>query len=67
MLRWLITLRFAENLFSSYLTELSTLLEPSTILKQSKDVYQHYAELIKESERVDTENNAFLLCHEIKV
>lgn len=37
------------------------MLEPSAILKQSRDVYQQYAELIKESERVDTENSEFLL------
>lgn len=37
------------------------MLEPSAILRQSRDVYQQYAELIKESERVDTENSEFLL------
>lgn len=49
--------RFAENLFSSHYSDFSTLLEPSSVLKQSKEVYNQYEELIKESEKVDTENS----------
>lgn len=49
--------RFAENLLSSYSTDLASLMDPTQILKESKANYHRYNELLEESERLDSQNS----------
>ena len=49
--------RFAENLLSSYSTDLASLMDPTQFLKESKANYLRYNELLEESERLDSQNS----------
>lgn len=44
-------------MLSSYASDMNGLMDPSTVLKESKSAYERYVTLLEESERMDTENS----------
>ena len=53
--------RFAENVLLSYASDLNSLMDPIPILRESKTIYQQYANQIVESEKIDTRNNEYVV------
>ena len=53
--------RFAENLLSSCVADLKNIPDPLSVLRESKAIYERYVSLLEASERMDTENNEYIV------